>query len=142
MTGIRNAFAGIALGSAMLMTQAHAARPEPVEPPPELAQYIADVRKADGIADDEARCKAYPDLPGNDWRPGAAQGRCSLLRKPAWSLEQIDRLLATPEGAKQLERGFADLLDAHYRDPLQREQIFIAYTVFDDSPRAAQIAQR
>ena len=131
MTRKRIAFAGIALGSAIfaIATHVHAASRAPDSPPAEWAQYIDEVRKADAIDNDEARCKAYPDLPGDQWRPGAAQARCTLLRAPAWSLDDIDRLLATPEGVDQLERGFAALLDGHYSDQAQREQIFIAFHV-------------
>ncbi|UNK49522.1 hypothetical protein MNR01_00285 [Lysobacter sp. S4-A87] len=103
---------------------------------------MADARKADAIDNDEARCKAYPDLPGNLWRPGAAQGRCTILRAPAWSLDEIDSLLATPEGVAELERGFAALLDGHYNDQSQREQIFISLNVFDGSARAGEVSQR
>lgn len=142
MPGIGYAIAGIALGSAVLFQSAHAQTLPPREPPAEWAAYIAQVKAADAIQDDEARCKAYPDLPGNQWRPGAAQGRCSLLRAPAWTLDQIDALLANGKGVAQLERKFAALLDAHYRDPSQREQIFIAFSVFDESTRAAAVAQR
>lgn len=144
MTRNRIVLTGIALVSAIfaIATHVHAARPTPESPPAEWAQYIAEVRKADAIENDEARCKAYPDLPGNQWRPGAAQGRCTLLRAPAWSLDDIDRLLATPEGLEQLERGFAALLDGHYNDPAQREQIFVTFNVFDASPRAGEIARR
>jgi tetratricopeptide (TPR) repeat protein len=144
MTRIRTAFAGIALGSVVLVAAipVHAGNRKPVAPPPELAQYIADVRKADLIENDEARCKAYPDLPDNLWRPGAAQGRCTILRAPAWSLDEIDRLLATPDGVAELERGFAALLDGHYNDQSQREQIFVSLNVFDGSARAGEISQR
>ena len=69
-------------------------------------------------------------------------GRCTILRAPAWSLDDIDRLLATPEGVAELERGFANLLDAHYTDQSQREQIFIAFGVFDESKRAGDVSQR
>lgn len=145
MTRTRTVFAGIALGGAILIGagQARAGNPPaPLKPPPEFAQYIAGVRKADAIENAEARCNAYPDLPGNQWRAGAAQGRCSILRAPAWSLDDIDRLLATPEGVAELERGFAALLDAHYKDQSQREQIFIALNVFDGDDRAGEIARR
>jgi tetratricopeptide (TPR) repeat protein len=120
---------------------ASAAKPG-LQPPAQWADYITAVRKADVIVDDEARCNAYPDLPGNEWRPGAAQGRCSILRKPDWSLDDIDRLLATPEGVAELERGFAALLDAHYRDQSRRDQVFIAFDVFDTTGRSGEIAQR
>lgn len=144
MTRIRTVFAGIALGSAVLIAgQAHAEKPPaPLKPPQEFAQYIADVRKAESIENDEARCLAYPDLPGNQWLPGAAKGRCSILRAPVWSLDDIDRLLATPEGVAELERGFAALLDAHYKDQSQREQIFVSLNVFDGSARAGELSQR
>ncbi|MET3930707.1 tetratricopeptide (TPR) repeat protein [Lysobacter sp. OAE881] len=142
MPRIRIAIAGIALGSAALFQSAHAQRLPSREPPAEWAEYIAQAKAADAIKDDEARCKAYPDLPGNQWRPGAAQGRCALLRQPAWTLDQIDALLANRKGVTQLERDFATLLDAHYRDRSQREQIFIAFSVFDASPRAGEVAQR
>jgi|GEM_PF-5134277 len=99
MPGIRNAVVGIALGSALLFQPVHAASsakgpPEPDTPPAEWAEYIAQVKAADKVQGDEVRCKAHPDLPGNQWRPGAAQGRCSLLRAPVYTLDQIDALLA------------------------------------------------
>lgn len=114
----------------------------PLPVPKELQKYFEQVKKADGIADDEARCKAYPDLPGNDWRPGAAQGRCSLLRKPAWSLDEIDSVLSKKNGADELGRRFAKLHKAHFEDQSQREQIFRAFTAFDSSERAGKVAQR
>lgn len=142
MPGIRNTVARVAMAGAVLLQSAHAAPPPPMAVPAQWAEYIAQVKAADAVQGNEARCKAHPDLPGNQWRPGAAQGRCSLLRAPARTLDQIDALLATDEGVVQLERDFATLLDAHYRDPSQREQIFIAFNVFDESPRAGEVAQR
>ena len=127
MARIWNAVAGIALGSALLALDAHAGEAGRPTPPAQWTQYFEQVRKAEAMTGDgEARCNAYPDLPGNEWRAGAAQGRCSILRNPARSLDDIDRLLATPEGVAELERGFATLLDAHYRDQSQRDQIFVA----------------
>ncbi|BDU17093.1 tetratricopeptide repeat protein [Lysobacter auxotrophicus] len=148
MPGIRIAVAGVALGSAMLFQPTHAMPPPPptvptpVAPPAEFADYIAQVRLADAMPDEEARCNAHPDLPGNQWLAGAAQGRCAMLRAPALTLDKIDSLLATPAGVAALESGFAGLLDAHYRDPAQRDQIFIAVRVFDKRPRAGEISQR
>ena len=147
MPGIRNAVVGIALGSALLTQPLHAASPsngppEPDTPPAERAEYIAQVKAADKVPGDEARCKAHPDLPGNQWRPGAAQGRCSVLRAPVYTLDQIDALLDTDEGVADLERTFTALLDAHYRDQEQREQIFIAFNVFNEDARAGEVAQR
>lgn len=161
MPGNRNAVVGIALGSALLVNTVGCSQPReptpkrasmqlpsspptpsPFAPPPEWAEYIAQVKAAEQVQGDEARCKAYPDLPGNQWRPGAAQGRCSLLRAPAYTLDQIDALLDTDEGAAKLERTFAALLDAHYRDQAQREQIFVAFFVFDETLRAGEVARR
>jgi len=142
MPGMRNAVACVAMGSALLFQAAHAAPPETFAPPAEFSAYVAQVRAADAVQGDEARCKAHPDLPGNRWVPGAGQARCTLLRAPAWTLDQIAKLAATDEGVAELERNFRTLLDAHYRDPSQREQIFVAFRVFDESPRAGDVAQR
>ena len=142
MARIRNAVAGIALGSVLLALQAHAGGGQRPTPPAQWAQYFEQVRKAEAITDYEARCNAYPDLPGNEWRAGSVQGRCSILRKPKWSLDDIDRLLGTPEGVAELERGFAALLDAHYSDQSQRDQIFVTLDEFDDSERAGEVARR
>lgn len=142
MTRIRIAVAGVALGGALLFGPAHATPPLPRPPPEEWAPYLAAVKVADPIEDDEARCKSYPDLPGNQWRPGAAEGRCTLLRRPALTLEQIDSLIAVPDGVLELERRFKALLEGHHGDQSQREQIFISMRVFDESPRAHDVAQR
>jgi len=114
----------------------------PSAPPAQWADYFAAVRKADAIVDDEARCVAYPDLPGNEWVAGAAKARCGMLRAPAMSLDEIDRRLATKEGTAELEARFAALLDAHYKDQAQREQIFRAFVPFDESERAGIVAER
>ncbi|ALN60981.1 tetratricopeptide repeat family protein [Lysobacter antibioticus] len=114
----------------------------PLQVPEQWADYWARAKKADGIVDEEARCKAYPDLPGNHWSDGAAQGRCSLLRKPAWSLPQIDAMLSSSGGSADLERRFAALLKAHYDDQSQREQIFRSLEAFDKSSSAGVVAQR
>jgi tetratricopeptide (TPR) repeat protein len=117
-------------------------RASPLQVPEQWADYWARVKKADGIVDEEARCKAYPDLPGNRWSKGAAHGRCTLLRKPAWSLAQIDALLSASGGSADLERRFAALLKAHYDDQTQREQIFRSLEAFDKSSSAGTVAER
>lgn len=132
----------IACSMAMALAGSVAAQPTAPTPPPEWSEYLDAVRQADGIANAEERCRAYPDLPGNEWRPGAATARCSLLREPSWSLVELDGLLASKEGAAELERRFASLLDAHYSDIGQREQIFVAYRIFDDSERAGAVAAK
>ncbi|WP_457097629.1 hypothetical protein [Lysobacter sp. P5_B9] len=128
----------VALGCAF---GAWAAEPG-AKPPAQWAEYLAAVRKADAIVDDEARCLAHPDLPGNDWRPDAAKWRCAMLRKPMLSLDEIDQALQTDDGTSAMERRFAQLLDAHYQDQQQREQIFNAFNPFDDSARAGEVAKR
>ena len=114
----------------------------PQQPPAQWAEYIAAVRKSDTIADEEARCLAHPDLPGNEWLPEAAKWRCSVLRKPMLSLDEIDKLLQQDAGSVELDRRFAALLDANYKDQQQRDQIFNAFSPFDENPRAAEIAAR
>ncbi|MBU8978034.1 DUF4034 domain-containing protein [Lysobacter sp. MMG2] len=143
MTGIRIVAAGLALAASLVHPPAHAQGDAGNGSSPEQwAQYVAQMRAADAIENPEARCRAYPDLPGNHWRPGTAAGLCALLRAPAWSLDEIDRLLGDKDGAAELERRFAGLLKAHYSDKAQREQIFVEFNLFDASDRAAQVAQR
>ena len=113
-----------------------------VEPPAKWAAYYEAVRKADTIADDEARCRAYPDLPGMQWAQGVGSGRCSILREPVLTLEQIEAILAQPEGLAELDRRYAALLEGHYKDPAQREQIHMAFNSFDHGERAQAVAGR
>lgn len=139
----RTAFVAIGLLASAWSAQAQIEPPSPKQPfPAEYREYFEQVFAADAIVDDEARCKAIPDLPGNHWLPGAAQARCSLLRAPAWSLEQMEKLLKRGKGAAELDAGFARLLEQHYQDPTQREQIFRAFQPFDESARAGDLAQR
>ncbi|MFK3648964.1 hypothetical protein ACI2IY_11080 [Lysobacter enzymogenes] len=138
------AFAAIGVLASTWSAQAQTEPLPPRQPfPTEYREYFEQVFAADAIADDEARCKAMPDLPGNRWLPGAAQARCSLLRAPAWSLERMEKLLKRGKGgAAELDAGFARLLEEHYQDPAQREQIFRAFQFFDESARAGDLAQR
>ncbi|MEG3049120.1 MAG: hypothetical protein RR792_02880 [Thermomonas sp.] len=113
-------------------------------PPAEYAAYVAAMRKADAIADPLQRCLAYPDLPGNSWPAGAAKARCTMFLTPArYSLDAIDAKLKQPGGAAELEAAFAALLDAHFKEPAQREQISIALMVFRDNDynKAERIAR-
>lgn len=111
-------------------------------PPAELADHVQQLRVADTVSGNEARCLAHPDLPGNAWSKDAAKWRCALLRAPAWTLDEIDALLAGDDGVAELDRRFSRLLEQHYRDQNQREQIFRALSAFDDSERAGAIAAR
>jgi len=131
---IRHPFLAAPLALALLSTYAQAAGKTP---PPEYAAYVAAVRKADAIKDDLQRCLAYPDLPGNTWTPGVAKTRCTMfLTKPELTLDAIEQALAQPDGANAVDGKFRALLDAHFQKPAQREQIFIALSIFKDDARA------
>lgn len=120
---------------------AHAAAKQP---PAEYAAYVAAMRKADAITDPLQRCLAYPDLPGNTWMSGAAKARCTMFLTPVrYTLDQIDATLKKPGGATELEAAFGALLDAHFKEPAQREQINIALAMFRDADfdKAERIAR-
>lgn len=115
----------------------------PVAPPAPFRDHLMQVRGVEAQAlDHEARCLAYPDLPGTEWPAGAGTSRCLLLRAPILSLDEIDRQLDQPQGADVLDRRFKALMQAHYEDAAQREQIFIAYSIFDADPKAERVARR
>ncbi len=108
-------------------------------PPAEWQPYLAAVHAAESITHPVKRCRAYPDLPGNHWQTDATV-YCVLQRPPTLSLDDIHRQLSAPGGAAFLDRHYQELLDAHYADPDQREQIFLAFQIFDHGDRARQIA--
>lgn len=109
--------------------------------PDKWAAYLAESRRVEDIEKDpEKRCLAYPDIPGNEWPEGAAKARCPLLRKPMLSLEEIENRTRSREGRDSLEEHFSTLLNAHFDDPAQREQIFLAYEVFDAGSNSERIA--
>jgi hypothetical protein len=114
----------------------------PAVPPPEWVDYITATRKADRIVDLEQRCLAYPDLPGNEWPAGAAIARCVLMRRPMLTLDEIEKMLSQPGGAAELDKRYASLLQAHYDDPLQKEQIFVSYEIFDKSEHSQRVAEQ
>jgi len=103
---------------------------EPSIPAAEWNKYLADAARADTIADPQQRCLAYPDLPGNHWPAGSAKGRCGLFQIQNPPLSRIAATLAAPDGAAQLDREYAQLLAAHYRDPAHGEVLFDAYQDF------------
>jgi len=115
----------------------------PIKPPTPFQEHLLQVRAIEAEAlDDEARCRVYPDLPGSEWPAGAGKARCLLLRAPILSLDEIETQLGTSKGAADLDRRFKALMQAHYDDPAQREQIFIAYTIFNADPKAERVARR
>ncbi|WP_162250394.1 DUF4034 domain-containing protein [Pseudoxanthomonas sp. Root630] len=115
----------------------------PIKPPAQFQEHLLQVRAIEAQPlDEEARCRAYPDLPGSEWPEGAGKARCLLLRAPILSLDDIDTQLGTSKGAADLDRRFRALMQAHYDDPAQREQIFIAYSIFDADPKAERVARR
>jgi tetratricopeptide (TPR) repeat protein len=130
------------LAACLLVAGTAVASANAASPPPELAAHFAAVHRADAIEDAEARCVAYPDLPGNRWAEGAARARCARLRTPEPSMAEIEALLREPGGAAMLEARFDALLESHYRDPGQREQIFNTFFLFDHTPTALAVAQR
>ncbi len=75
-------------------------------------------------------CLAAPDLPGNHWPAGAGKARCwlSLAQEP--SLKEIAATLSEPDGAVKLDRRYAEILAAHYNDPMHRDALFAAYQDF------------
>ncbi|MDI9239565.1 DUF4034 domain-containing protein [Lysobacter sp. LF1] len=138
MKGIRFALAGLLLAASVAPVCAYGN----TGVPPQWAKYVEQVRAADAIADMEARCLAYPDLPGNQWPAGAAQAQCALLRKPLYSLDDIERLSATAGGRAELEHGFRRLMKQSRRKGEHRDQMFASYAAFDASERAGQVAKQ
>ena|SRR6478672_1189528 len=137
----RDLLLAMSLALSLVPASAYAAAKQP---PAEYAAYVAAMRKADAITDPLQRCLAYPDLPGNTWPAGAAKARCTMFLTPArYSLDAIDATLKKPGGAAELETAFAALLEAHFKEPAQREQISIALMVFRDADleKAERIAR-
>lgn len=133
-------FSALFAGVCLSVSGSLAAAPLP-EPPAEWREHVAAIRAAEAVEGLEDRCKAYPDLPDNQWRAGSAQARCTLLRKPLHSLDSIAALLATPQGVARLEQDYAGLLQAHYDDPARRNQIYVSLDIFGDSPRAGEVSR-
>ncbi len=112
--------------------------------PQNWSAYLSAAQQAERIEDPVQRCLAYPDLPGNQWPVGAAKARCPLLafKKPEAALAELASTLEEADGAQQLDRRYAALLDAHHNDAVQREAIYVAYSAFDASDQARRIAER
>ncbi|MGN6111403.1 MAG: hypothetical protein ACTHOC_00070 [Luteimonas sp.] len=125
-------------------SQAVAASAPKQPPPPEYAGYIAAVRKADAIQDPLQRCLAYPDLPGNTWPEGLAKARCVAFRtRTKYTIDQVETMLAQPDGAKTLEAHFRDLRDAAVADPTRESALSAAFSVFEygDKDRIERVAR-
>ncbi|MDH5823699.1 DUF4034 domain-containing protein [Luteimonas sp. RD2P54] len=103
----------------------------------EYLQRAAVADKQDGWV---ARCLAYPDLPGNDWVPGAARARCPLLVDASPSIEELGAVLASEDGADLLDRRFAALLEAQASDPGRDESLFLAFNAFGSSDESRRLA--
>lgn len=104
--------------------------------------YLAAAAEAERIEDVVARCRAYPDLPGNGWPAESALARCPLLGGASPTLAEIESILAAEDGAARLDREFASLLKVHHEDPARRGSIFKAYDDFssdDDTRRVAEL---
>jgi hypothetical protein len=86
-------------------------------------------------------CFAAPDLPGNHWPAGAGKARCWLSMLPQNpSLRDIEATLKEPDGALKLERRYADILAAHYKDPVHRDLLFLAFKDFR-TPEGERVAK-
>lgn len=92
--------------------------------------------EAEKIEDRVARCRAYPDLPGNAWPKGSSAAICALLIEPELPLDEILQLLSHQEGAARLDRHFAKLRS----EPPVDGALFRAYSVFDQSDDAKEAA--
>lgn len=84
-------------------------------------------------------CLATSDSPDNHWPAHAAKARCWLSLPQSPSLDEISTLLKEPHGAVKLERRYAEILAAHYVDPVHRDALFRAYQDFQ-TERGQQLA--
>jgi len=75
-------------------------------------------------------CLAVPDLPDNRWPENAGKARCWLSLPQSPSLKEIAATLKEPDGALKLDRRYAEILAAHYNDPMHRDSLFRAYKEF------------
>jgi len=75
-------------------------------------------------------CLAAPDLPGNRWPEGAGKARCWLSLPQAPSLKDITAMLKQDDGTLKLDRRYAEILAAHYKDPVHRDSLFRAFKDF------------
>jgi hypothetical protein len=122
----------------------------PPAPPPALViddktdwdALLLRMQEADKIDDDVERCLAYPDVPGMTWDRAIVEARCALQRRPKYDLEGIDEQIASAQGRAALEQHFDALLQAHYDTPSERDQIDVAFDIFDASPASQDIAKR
>ena len=124
-------------------TPAASAEPAPLLPAmsfEEFQVYIQAVVKAEALPDPLQRCLAYPPLAGNDWPKAMVEGLCALV-PPEGSLDALDAVLKQPGGGAELDRRYAALLAANYADPKQKDRIFRAYDIFDESAHAAAVAK-
>ncbi|MBO9715956.1 MAG: hypothetical protein J7507_03910 [Pseudoxanthomonas sp.] len=110
--------------------------------PEELRGYFEQAFAAEQISDPAARCRAYPDLPGNVWPANAGPGRCTLQRETAPSLAELERLLDGPGGPTALDVRMKALLKANYDDPGQRDVIFDAFRRILADDRDGRFATR
>jgi len=89
---------------------------------------VSSVPAADRAALQE--CLATPDLPDNRWPENAAKARCWLSLPQSPSLKDIAAMLKEADGALKLDRRYAEILEAHYKDPLHRGSLFRAFVGF------------
>jgi tetratricopeptide (TPR) repeat protein len=76
------------------------------------------------------QCLAAPDLPDNKWPKNAGKARCWLSLPQSPSLRDVAAMLREPDGTLKLDRLYAEILEAHYKDPAHRDSLFRAYSDF------------
>ena len=113
---------------------------KPLLSPDGYRTYFAAVLTAEVPQDPVQRCLAYPPLPGNDWPTSMVEALCALVPLQG-SLGELEKVLKQHGGGAELDRRYAALLEANYAGPSQKDHIFRAYDIFDETAHAAAVAQ-
>jgi tetratricopeptide (TPR) repeat protein len=95
-------------------------------------QVLDRIRAAEAIADEEARCLAYPDPPGISWDPDVVKAFCALTKRRMISWKEIKEALdhSHPE---VLQRAFDGYLKQTYQ-PGQHGFLVWTFTWMFDNP--------
>lgn len=94
-----------------------AQKPEPpVFSPAELKPFLAEVAKAEAIADPLQRCLVYPDPPRSHWSPASVKAYCQYRLQSTISFDQAQQLIRSGHAA-ELDRRLAEALQAQLTRP-------------------------
>jgi len=85
----------------------------------EVYDFLAKAKHAETIADPLKRCLAYPDPPRSHWQPSAVQAYCQYRMQSLMPFAQVQTLIEN-EQAAELDKRFADMLDAQLTQPNAR----------------------